>query len=199
MRLFRPLAVAVALSVLAGRAAPARAETLTDLGKRLGELRKRVSLWLHLVSQDPERDKITLYLKQTDEDFKKKAPDLVTAKMLVDILSNKDQKDLKIRNEAGEALKKSTEIGLDPDLQPRKKKGIISERAQFAIAHLIPLLTKSDKKDGDRWTREIASGILSKWFSASGSNQTAIGLYNSTNEATWARAAAAWKDVAKDF
>ena len=72
MRLLRPLVGALAFACLAGAARPAQAETLTDVAKRLAELRKRVNLWSHLLQQDPDRDTIVLYLAQTEEDFKKK-------------------------------------------------------------------------------------------------------------------------------
>jgi hypothetical protein len=198
MRLLRPLVGALALACLAGAARPAQAETLTDVAKRLAELRKRVNLWSHLLQQDPDRDTIVLYLAQTEEDFKKKDNERITAAQLVKIIADRNKQDRSIRSQAGKALQEATMKGVDPDLKPRIKRGMPSKRAEFALKHLIPWLSEPDKKDGNRWTRLIVQDVLKSWFAASGGNQAAIALYDVDNENTWKKAEQAWRDVVKD-
>jgi hypothetical protein len=194
--LCRLLPILASVALLSGDARPARADTLGDLAKRLGELRKRVELWIALAEQDPDKDTIARYQSYQEEDFKKK--NRVTAEDLFAIVLKKDKEDRTVRFAAGKVLEDAANRTFDPDLAPPKSRGKPSKRAEFAREHLIPWLTRSDEKKGDRWTREIVSKILNRWFLTSGSNAIAISQYNADAEQTWTRAANAWKDVVKD-
>jgi hypothetical protein len=121
----------------------------------------------------------------------------VSAADLVAIVTKKENAKA-VRVEAGRALEEAPAKNNDRDLAPRQRSGGMSERARFAKDQLLPWLTRSDKKDGDRWTREIVAGILNRWFLASGRNATVIALYDADNERTWAPAAAAWREVFRD-
>jgi hypothetical protein len=186
-------AAAVAIGI-AGAAA-ARADTLTDAARRLAEIRKRVELWVALEQQDPDKDTIARYRAQKEEDYKRR--DRVKASDLVNIMAMKAKEDRSVRMEAAKVLGEATALSLDPDLAPPKRRGAGSKRSEFAREHLLPLLRKSDKKDGDRWTRSMANEILGKWWPQGGS-QVAIGLYDADNEATWQKAHSAWGEVIKD-
>jgi hypothetical protein len=194
-----PLRRAAALAVVAGlagaTAAPARADTLTDLARRLGELRKRVELWIALADQDADAAKITRYKAQTKDDFAKKRDDRVTALDILQIVTNTAKENKKIRLDASEALEGAALAGLDPDLEPPKSKGKPSKRAQFAEKNLIKWLT--DKK-GDLVTRGCVDRILNKWFLPSGRNGVAISMYDPGVESTWQPAFAAWRDVIRE-
>jgi hypothetical protein len=188
--------VAAVVAIWVAGASAARADTLNDQSKRLIELRKRIDLWVNLEQQDPDKDTIARYQAQQEDDFKKK--DRVKASDLVAIIVKKDKEDAAVRIKAAEVLGDASMKTFDPDLQPPKSRGKASKRSEFAREHLLPWLTKSDKKDGSRLTRNLVHQILTKWFNVGGNNQLAINLYDADNEATWQRAYNAWREVIKD-
>ena len=177
---------------------PARAETLTDMARKLDEYKRRIQLWVNLAERDPDLDVIDTYSHQQEEDFKKpkavKAEDLV--KIMTTVQENGVQKDQNVRLKAFETLQKAASATFDPDLAGRVRNGQTSRRGQFARATLIDHLKNA--KD-DRNTRTWVQQILLKWFTANGGRNFAdIQAYNHDDPKTWAAAAKAWAEVARD-
>ena len=108
-----------------------------------------------------------------------------TAEDVLKVMTAKD-KDKDVRKKAFEILAAAASATFDPDLQGQQKRGQISKRGEFARKQLIPLLTQSDAKGGDRTSRDYANQILGKWFPMpQGKAATDIVNYNQDDPKTW--------------
>ena len=196
----RLLAVPVTLVALAwaaiAAAAPARAETLDEYAVKLGELKARVNLWIKLAGRDPAADKVDRYIRQTEDDFKKKDKGHVDAKDLVAIVLTAKSELFEVRKAAAQALQEAATKDLDPELKGPRKPGENSKRGKFAQDNLIRPLT--DKKL-DVHARRFVHEILISWFgNGRGRNQSAIANFKPDDEKTWVAAANAWKEIVRE-
>lgn len=186
------LTALVAFLALLAAPAAARAETLTDVHKRIEGLSRLVEDWIALAERDEREDDLLRYQAQTEEDFKKR--DRVRAKALVDLIADKSA-DKELRLRAVKVLQGAATLSADPDIAVQGSDN--KKRKQWAREHLLPLLTRQDEEGGDNLSRAQSAEILNSWFRGEIKSRDAsdVANFDAAKKKTWDPAAKAWRDA----
>lgn len=166
-----------------GAARPPR--TAEERRAALDATERKLADLVETAKQDPRTAKVRRYLTWSrTEDFTNPKRD-VFVKDLVEWLKDEDAP-ASLRDACRDALKSITQRSVDPDLSIEEGR---NRRAAFSREKLIPMLTKAGDKAES--TRAYAAEILeSYWHFA----EPDIARFNPKDDATWAKAAAAYRN-----